>query len=80
MPELIGEDRSPTSGSTPRVRWGTKILTGMITLAGLGGLVMALSYGYDKTNLSRDSSVIPIISADLKNLFVCSADLKILPL
>ncbi|MBO38262.1 MAG: hypothetical protein CMM75_03660 [Rhodospirillaceae bacterium] len=62
-PELIGEDRSPTSGSTPRVRWGTKILTGMITLAGLGGLVMALSYGYDKTNLSRDSSVIPIISA-----------------
>ncbi len=63
MPELIGEDRSPTSGSTPRVRWGTKILTGMITLAGLGGLVMALSYGYDKTNLNRESSVIPIISA-----------------
>ena len=63
MPELIGEDRSSTSGSTPRARWRTKILTSMVTLALIGGLVMVALYGYDKTNLSRESSVIPIISA-----------------
>ena len=63
MPELMGEDRSPTSVSSAGTRWRTKILTGMITIAGIGGLVMLVFYGFEKSNLSGASSVIPIISA-----------------
>ena len=63
MPELIGEDRSPASGSASRTGWRTKILTGMITLAGIGGLVMVVLYSYEKSDLTGTSSVIPIISA-----------------
>ena len=63
MPELMGEDRSSPSGSASRTGWRTKILTGMITLAGIGGLVMVVLYSYQKSNLTGTSSVIPIISA-----------------
>ena len=63
MPELMGEDRSSPSGSASRTGWRTKILTGMITLAGIGGLVMMVLYSYEKSDLTGTSSVIPIISA-----------------
>ena len=63
MPELMGEDRVTTSASSNRTRGGRKILTGMITIAGIGGLVMLVLYGSQESNLSGGSSVIPIISA-----------------
>jgi hypothetical protein len=59
----MGEDRGATSSSSTRTGWRTNILTGIITISGIGGLVMLVLYGFEKSNLSGASSVIPIISA-----------------
>ena len=63
MAELMGEDRSPTPKSSNGSRWGGSILTGMISLAVIGGLVMVVVFSYEKGNDSTISSVIPVISA-----------------
>lgn len=62
-PELVGEDRSPASSFTAGTRWKTKILMGMIAVAGIGGVIMLLLYGHEKSNSTGASLVIPIIAA-----------------
>ncbi|MBK18872.1 MAG: hypothetical protein CMM52_08555 [Rhodospirillaceae bacterium] len=63
MADLVGEDRTPTTGSVKTPRWGRKILTGMIAMAAMGGFAMIVVFSYNKGQEKAAQAGTPIIVA-----------------